>query len=89
MRKKCGPVTKYIKTVKEIEKFQKDNDVVLIYFGSDKDDIVEFKRVARKRDDFPFAIVESEEVIKKFTNPKTIVLFKNFDEKRNELIDIK
>ena len=89
MRKKSGPATKDLKTAEEVEKFQKDNDVVLIYFGSDKDDIHVFTKCARKNEDFPFAIVESEDVIKKFAKPKTIVLFKNFDEKRNDLTEIK
>ena len=86
--KKSGLATKDLKTIEEVEKFQKDNDVILIYFSSDKDDIAVFIKIARKNEDFQFVIVESEEVIKKFANPKTIVLFKNFDEK-NELTDIK
>ena len=89
MRKKSGPATKDLKSVEEVEKFQKDNDVVLIYFGSKKADIEEFTKVARKNEDFPFAVVESEDVIKKFTKPGTIVLFKNFDEKKRELTEIK
>ena len=89
MRKKSGPATKDLKTAEEVEKFQKDNDVVLVYFGSDKDDIAIFTKFARKNEDFPFAVVEAEDVIKKFAKPKTIVLFKNFDEKRNDLTEIK
>ena len=88
MRKQTGPITKDLKTVEEVEQFKKDNDVVLIYFGSDKEDIAQFTRTARKRIEFPFGIVKSEDVIKKYTNPQTIILFKNFDEKRNELVDI-
>ena len=89
MRKQSGPDTKDLQSVEEVEKFRKDNDVVLIYFGSDKHDIAVFTRVARKNKDIPFAIVESKDTIKKFTKPQTIVLFKHFDEKRNELTDIK
>ena len=89
MRRQSRPLIKNLKIAKEVKKFQLDNDIVLIYFGSDKDDIAEFTKVARKNENFPFAIIESEDIIKKFTKPKTIVLFKNFDEKRNELVDIK
>ena len=89
MRKKSGPATKDLKTVDELEKFQKDNDVVLVYFGTDKTDIEEFTKVARKNEDFPFAVVQSEEVTKKFTQPRTVVLFKNFDEKKQELTEVK
>ena len=89
MRKKTGPATKTLKTVEEVEKFQKDNDVVLVYFGSNKADIEEFTKVARKNEDFPFGVVEAEDVIKKFTKAGTIVLFKNFDEGKRELTEIK
>ena len=89
MRKKSGPATKDLKTVEEVEKFQKDNDVVLVYFGTNKDDIQEFTNVARKVEDFPFAVVGNEEVIKKFTKPGTVVLFKNFDERKQELTEVK
>ena len=89
MRKKSGPATKDLKTVEEVEKFQKDNDVVLVYFGTNKDDIQEFTNVARKNEDFPFAVVGNEDVIKKFTKPGTVVLFKNFDERKQELTEVK
>ena len=89
MRKKSGPATKDLKSVEEVEKFQKDNDVVLVYFGSNKADLEEFTKVARKNEDFPFGVFEAEDVIKKFTKPGTIVLFKNFDEKKRELTEIK
>ena len=89
MRKKTGPATKALKTVEEVEKFQKDNDVVLVYFGSNKADIEEFTKVARKNEDFPFGVVEAEDVIKKFSKAGTIVLFKNFDEGKRELNEIK
>ena len=89
MRKKTGPATKSLKTVEEVEKFQKDNDVVLVYFGDNKADIEEFTKVARKNEDFPFAVVEAQDVIKKFTKAGTVVLFKNFDEKKRELTEVK
>ena len=82
MRKKSGPATKDLKTAEEVEKFQKDNDVVLVYFGNNKADIEEFTKVARKNEDFPFAVVEAQDVIKKFSKAGTVVLFKNFDEKK-------
>ena len=89
MRKKTGPATKDLKTVEDVEKFQKDNDVVLVYFGSKKEDIEEFTKVARKNEDFPFGVVQSEDVIKKFSKAGTVVLFKNFDEKKRELTDVR
>ena len=52
--KKSGLATKDLKTIEEVEKFQKDNDVILIYFSSDKDDIAVFIKIARKNEDFQF-----------------------------------
>ena len=89
MRRKTGPVAKDLKTFEDVEKFKKDNNVSLVYFGSKKEDIKEIIKVARKNDRFPFAIVKSEEVIKKYSKPGTAVLFKNFDEKKRELADIR
>ncbi len=89
MRKKTGPATKTLTSVEEVEKFKKDNDVVLVYFGTNKDDIEEFTKVARKNEDFPFGVVESADVISKFTKAGTVVLFKNFDEGKRELIEVK
>ena len=89
MRKKTRPCFKTLKTVEEVEKFQKDNDVVLVYFGNSNTDIEEFTKVARKNEGFPFAVVEAEDVIKKFSKAGTVVLFKNFDEKKRELTEVK
>ena len=33
VRKKSGPPTKLLKTAEEVEKFQKENDVCVVYFG--------------------------------------------------------
>ena len=89
IRKKTQPATKDLKTSDEVEQFKKENEVVLVYFGSNKTDIEEFTKVAIKNEEFPFAIVQSEEVIKQFTKPRTVVLFKNFDEKKRELTEVK
>ena len=61
MKRKTGPVTKDLKTVEIVEKFHKENNVSLVYFGSKKEDIMEFTKVARKNDKFPMGIVQSEE----------------------------
>ena len=88
-RKTNGPATINLNSSEEIEKFKNDNDVVLIYFGSNKVDIEEFTKAAREIDDFQFGIVESENIINKYTKKGTIVLYKNFDEKKRELTTIK
>ena len=89
MRKKTGPPTKTISTEEELDKFIKSEDVSLVYFGNKKEEIEDFSNVARKNEDFQFAVVENEAVIKKHTKPGTIVLFKDFDERKNELTNFK
>jgi protein disulfide-isomerase A1 len=75
-----------LKTVEEVESFQKANNVSLIYFGKNAEDLKIYEVVALKNEEFAFGIVEDETITKKF-NAKlnSVVLFKNFDEKRNDL----
>ncbi len=44
---------------------------------------------ARKNDDFQFGIVEQEDIINKYSKKGSIVLYKNFDEKKREVTNIK
>ena len=90
VRKKSGPPTKPLKTADDVEKFQSDNEVCAIYFGNDAEEIKVFEGVALKIEDYPFGVVEDEEVAKKFNaKPKSVVIFKKFDEKRNDLQTVK
>ena len=61
-RKTNGPCVEEINTDEEIEKFKKNNDVVLIYYGRDKNIENEYIKVARKNDDFQFGIVKNEKL---------------------------
>ena len=86
MRKKTGPATKLIQSTEDIDKLKKDNDVVLIYFGNNKNELDEYTKVARKNEDFPFANVEKEEIAKKLgIKMGTVVMFRNFEEPQKEL----
>ena len=64
MRKKSGPSTKLLKTVEEVEKFQKENIVCIIYFGNDVQDLKIFEGVALKFEDFGFGVVQDEKIAK-------------------------
>ena len=89
MRKKTnGIAVTILKSVKDVEKFQEENEVVLIYFGSNKTDIKEFTKSARKNEDVPFGIVESEKIINHYSKPGTIVIIKKSDKIRQELTNI-
>ncbi len=87
-KKKIGKEIEMLNEKKEIEKYKKDNEICLIYFGDDEKDIRIFEKASRLIEDFPFAVVKNENLIKKYTNKGTIVLFKHFDEKKNELKNI-
>jgi len=90
VRKKSGPPTKLLKTSDDVEKFKSDNEVCAIYFGNDAEEIKVFEGAALKIEDYPFAVVEDEEVAKKYNaKTKSVVIFKKFDEKRNDLETVK
>ena len=86
VRRKSLPATRPLKTLEAYEKFRKENPVCIIYFGNDIEENKIFTFVAIKNEDYPFALVEKNELIEK-VNEKvgTVVLFKNFDERRNEI----
>ena len=88
-RKTNGPATENLNTIEEVEKFKKENEVVLIYFGDDKKDIEEFIKVARNNDDYQFGIIKSEDIIKMYSKKRSIILYKKYDEKERELREIK
>ena len=86
VRRKSLPATRPLKTLEAYEKFRKENPICIIYFGNDIEENKIFTFVAIKNEDYPFAYVEKNELIEK-VNEKvgTVVLFKNFDERRNEI----
>ena len=86
VRKKSGPPTKPLKTIEDLEKFKKENPVCVIYFGTNADENKIFTNVALKNEDYPFAVVEDSDVAAK-GNEKMgkVVLYKDFDEKRDEI----
>ena len=90
VRKKSGPATRPLKTLEELEKFKTDNTVCIVYFGTNEEEKKIFEAVASKNDDYQFAYVEDKEVAEK-ANEKMgfVVLYKKFDEKRNELSGFK
>ena len=91
IRKKTnGKALEELNYEEDIDIFLLSDDAVMIYFGKDENDIEVCKKIARKNDFIPFGIVKNDELIKKFANNnKKIILYKKFDEKRNELNIIK
>jgi protein disulfide isomerase len=87
-RKKIGEAFIYLNDKKDLEKFKKENEICFVYFGDDEKEIKTFEKASKLIEEFPFAIVKNEQLIKKYTQKGTIVLFKHFDEKKNELKNI-
>ena len=87
IRKKTNGIAfEEIKSEEDLDIFKQSNDVVLIYFGQDENDINIFTKLARKNDEIPFGVIKDEALIQKYAgNDKKIILYKTFDEKKHEL----
>jgi protein disulfide-isomerase A1 len=86
MKKKTGPASRTLSSVAEVEAFHKSSEVAIVLFGDNSADLSVFERVARSNDDFLFASCASEECLSHY-NVKAgqVVVFKKFDEGRNDL----
>jgi len=86
---KIGKKILKLNTAQEIEKLKKDNDVVLVYYGNNVNDINEFTKASKDNEEYPFAIVENEKLINKYSQKGKVTLYKNSENKIVEIIDIK
>jgi len=86
--KKTGPAAKTLETAEEVTKFAEEPEVAVVGFFSDAESEAakEFLKAAGGIDEYPFAIVTNADAIKaNNVEGDTVVLFKKFDELRNEL----
>jgi protein disulfide-isomerase A1 len=89
MKKKTGPASKVLSTVADVESFANDSEVAVVYFGDNAEHLEAFQKVARSNDDILFGNVNSVEANTKYgVAAGTVVLFKKFDDKRNDLTEI-
>ena len=61
MKEKTGEMYKKLNNIDDLENLRKNNEVVLVYFGSDKNNIELINKVARNHDvyfDYQFVIAE-------------------------------
>merc|ERR1719433_2555865 len=81
-----GPAAKTLATVDEAKAFVADNDIAIIgFFDSvDSDGAKAFLAAAGNMDDFPFAITSEAAVLAEY-KAAGVVIFKNFDEGRNDM----
>jgi len=87
LEKKTGPPAKTLANVDEAKAFIESNDVAVVGFFKDLDasDAKAFLGVAGNMDDYPFAIASEAAVFEEYkVEGSGIVLFKNFDEGRND-----
>uniref|UniRef100_T1JKD8 Protein disulfide-isomerase n=1 Tax=Strigamia maritima TaxID=126957 RepID=T1JKD8_STRMM len=88
LKKKTGPAAKTLASAEEAEAFKEAHPVVIIGYFQDvtSDGAKTFLEVAASIDDIPFGITSDETVVKKDDEATTpsVVLFKKFDERRNE-----
>ncbi|CAF1081329.1 unnamed protein product [Adineta steineri] len=88
LKKKTGPAADELKTVDDLNKLKEANDVVVIgaFKDTDGDAAASFLQVAKTLDGIPFGITSNQDVLKELdVKSDAIVLFKKFDEGRNDL----
>jgi len=84
MRKKTWPASKEFTTVDQVENFTKSSDAVVVHFGSSGFD--QYVNLAKTVEDASFGHCLSSECLSHYNVQNgTLVVFKNFDDKRNDL----
>jgi len=88
LNKKTGPAAKTLETADQVKTFHEEVEVAVVGFFKDGESAAakEFLKTAGGIDEYPFALVTSEDVAteNKVTGD-TVVVFKKFDEGRNDL----
>ena len=86
MRKKTGPPSKELKTVEEVEDFKKASEVAVVYFGKPGEGFDSYVSNAKLFDDVAFAHCHEDACATHFSAESgSVVMFKNFDDGRNNL----
>ena len=81
MRKKKGPASKELKSISEIKKFIKNNEISIIYYGTNQKEIKEYNKVARNDEENEYGIVKDSSVIKEFeVKESTVVIYKEYED---------
>jgi protein disulfide-isomerase A1 len=90
LNKKTGPAAKTLETTEELKTFTEEPQVAVVGFFKDVESTAakEFLKAAGGIDDYPFAIVSKDELISENkVSGDAVVVFKKFDEGRNDLTD--
>lgn len=86
IKKKTGPASNLIETAEALDKILSDNELVVVYFGSDAAEQAVFETLAQTEDELVFAHTNSAplRLHYKVQDNVKLVLFKKFDEGRND-----
>lgn len=88
LEKKTGPAAKTLETVEAAKAFVEENSIAIIGFFKDgaSEAAKAFLATADSMDDYPFAVTADEAVFAEYKVEKdNVVLFKKFDDGRNDL----
>jgi len=88
LEKKTGPPAKTLEEVEGAKAFIADNEIAIVGFFKDIEsaDAKAFLGAAGSMDDYPFAITSVAAIFEEYkVSESGVVLFKNFDEGRNDL----
>jgi len=87
IRKKTGPASKQYNSVSEVESFTSGNDVAVVFFGeATSPAFTVYESTAKGYDDVTFGHCGTQECLSHFrATQDSVVLFKKFDEGRNDL----
>jgi protein disulfide-isomerase A1 len=84
MKKKTGPASTELKTVADVENFIKTADAVVVLFGNEG--LSTYTDLNKAFDDIAFGNCSAQECLDNYkVQDGTVVVFKKFDEKRNDL----
>jgi protein disulfide-isomerase A1 len=84
LRKKAGPSTKDLANVEAVEAFKATADVVVVLVGTEGQN--NFSEYAKTIDEISFGVCASDDCTANYgVENGTVILFKNFDNKRNDL----
>jgi protein disulfide-isomerase A1 len=84
IKKKSGPPSTEINSVEEVEKFKANGNFVFLYFGSENSEKFKFFNTVASKYEYSFAHSFNEAVKSHYNAQDNIILFKNFDELRND-----
>ena len=86
INKKSGSAVKEFTEASALDKFISDHEVAVMFFGAkDSEAFKVFEKVALGLDDVVFGVTDSEELRTQHSaKENNVVIFKNFDEKRND-----